>query len=35
MTLAGVESLHQNKAVETPEMDVAYQVPEKSLYWRD
>jgi hypothetical protein len=35
MTLAGVESLHQNKAIDTPEMGIAYQVPEGSLFWRD
>ena len=35
MTLAGVESLFQDKAVETPEMAVRYKVGKESLYWRD
>ena len=35
MTLAGVESLFQDKAIETPEMAVRYKVGKESLYWRD
>ncbi len=35
MTLAGVESLFQDKAIETPEMAVCYKVGKESLYWRD
>ncbi len=36
MVIAGVESLHQGeKLIETPEMDIAYQSPEGSHFWRD
>jgi hypothetical protein len=36
MTLAGVESLHRGEQlVETPDMAVRYQAPEKSLFWKD
>ncbi len=35
MTLAGVESLFQDKAIETPETAVRYKVGKESLYWRD
>ena len=35
MTLAGVESLFQDKAIETPELAVRYKVGKESLYWRD
>lgn len=35
MTLAGVESFDQGRAVETPEMAVRYKVGKESLYWRD
>jgi hypothetical protein len=36
MTLAAVDSIHQGYApVKTPEMAVAYQAPEASLFWRD
>lgn len=34
MTLAGVESLHRGRKVETPRMEVRYQAPEGPLYWR-
>lgn len=35
MTLAAVDSLHQDGAVvETPQMEVRYQVPNESYYWR-
>lgn len=35
MTLAGVESLHRNTAVETPEMAVRYSAPKDSFFWKD
>lgn len=36
MTLAAVDSIHQGYApVKTPEMAVAYQAPEASMFWRD
>lgn len=36
MTLAAVDSIHQGYApVATPEMAVAYQAPEASMFWRD
>lgn len=36
MTLAGVESLHRGQVlVETPEMEVRYQVGPESTFWRD
>jgi hypothetical protein len=35
MTLAGVQSLHKQQAIETPEMAVRYSVPEQSYFWRD
>jgi hypothetical protein len=35
MTLAGVESFHQGKAIETPEMGVKYSVPKESWFWAD
>lgn len=36
MVIAGVESLHQGqKRIETPKMNVAYQTPKESTYWRD
>ena len=36
MVSAGVESLHQGQVpIETPELDVAYQVPEASTFWRE
>jgi hypothetical protein len=34
MTLAGVESFHRGAAVETPEMDVRYSVPDESWFWK-
>jgi hypothetical protein len=36
MTLAAVDSIHQGyKAIDTPEMDVAYQSPQESFFWRE
>jgi hypothetical protein len=36
MTLAAVDSIHQGyKAIDTPEMEVAYQAPMKSTFWRE
>ena len=35
MTMAGVESFHRGRAVETPAMTVRYTAPEASLFWRD
>ncbi|HUG89596.1 MAG TPA: twin-arginine translocation signal domain-containing protein [Planctomycetaceae bacterium] len=36
MVIGGVESLHRDQTpVETPEMEVRYQVPETSLFWRE
>lgn len=35
MTLAGVESFHRGAAVETPEMEVRYRVPNESWFWAD
>jgi hypothetical protein len=36
MTLAAVDSIHQGYVpVKTPEMAVAYQAPEESMFWRD
>lgn len=35
MTLAGVQSLHDDAPVETPQMAVKYQPVEGSTYWRD
>ena len=36
MTLAAVDSIHQGYVpVKTPEMAVAYQAPEASMFWRD
>ena len=35
MTLAGVESFHRGRAIETPQMAVRYTVPKESLFWRD
>ncbi len=35
MTLAGVESLHRGRPVETPEMDVRYRVKDESFFWKD
>jgi hypothetical protein len=35
MTLAGVESLHRQAAVETPEMEVRYQVSGESWFWKE
>lgn len=34
MTLACVKSLHEGKAVETPEMKVEYRAPRESWFWR-
>lgn len=34
MVIAGVQSLHLGKPIETPEMNVAYQGPEASQFWR-
>lgn len=35
MVIGGVESLHRGQTVfETPEMDIAYQAPRESLFWR-
>jgi len=34
MTMACVRSLHEGKAVETPEMNVEYRAPRESSYWR-
>ena len=36
MTLAAVDSIHEGyKPVATPEMEVVYQAPEESTYWRE
>jgi hypothetical protein len=36
MVIAAVESLHRGQVVvETPEMDVRYEAPKESLFWRD
>lgn len=35
MVIAGVESLHRESLVETPEMGVRYSVPDESYYWRE
>ena len=36
MVIAGVNSLHRGGVrIETPEMDIAYQVGKESTYWRD
>ncbi len=35
ITLAGVESLHQGRPIDTPEMAVRYRVGEESFFWRD
>lgn len=35
MTLAGVESLHRGVPIETPQMNVRYQVGPESTYWQD
>jgi hypothetical protein len=36
MVIGGVESLHRGgERVPTPEMKVAYQVPEASHFWRE
>jgi hypothetical protein len=35
MTIAGVTSLQRQAPVETPEMEVRYQVPNTSWFWRD
>jgi hypothetical protein len=34
MTLAGVESFHRGAAVDTPEMEVRYSVPNESWFWK-
>ncbi len=35
MVIAGVNSLHSGKVVETPEMDIKYHVPkDASYFWR-
>ena len=34
MTIAGVESLHQGQVYRNPTMDIAYQPPHSSAYWR-
>jgi len=35
MTLAGVESLHRGRPVETPEMAVRYRVGSESFFWQE
>ncbi len=36
MTMAAVDSIHNGyTSVNTPEMQVAYKVPNKSFYWRE
>lgn len=35
MVIAGVNSLHEGKLIETPEMNIRYQVGPESTYWRD
>ncbi len=35
MVIAGVNALHSGKVVETPEMNVAYHVPNESYFWND
>ena len=35
MTLAGVESLHRGRPINTPEMGVRYRVKDESFFWRD
>jgi hypothetical protein len=34
MVIGGVESLHRAESYETPRMEVAYQAPRESLFWR-
>jgi hypothetical protein len=35
MVIGGVESLHRGQTVfETPEMEVTYQAPRESQFWR-
>ena len=34
LTAAGVESLHQQKRIETPELDITYQAPKTSTFYR-
>lgn len=35
MVIAGVVSLHKGKLIETPHMNISYQVSPESTYWRD
>ena len=35
MVIAGVESLHSGKPFETPQMEVVYQAPRESKFWRN
>ncbi|MDA0813762.1 MAG: hypothetical protein O3C21_15400 [Verrucomicrobia bacterium] len=35
MTLGAVESLHTGAPVDTPEMNIRYQVPERSTFWNN
>lgn len=34
MVIAGVNSLHSGSAVDTPEMNISYSVPDQSFHWR-
>lgn len=35
MTMAGVESFHRGRVIETPEMTVRYSAPTESSFWRE
>ena len=34
LSIAGVESLYRGEKIETPHLDIAYQVGEESTFWR-